>query len=171
MQNTFNCITLIILYHVLACAVKFLFVFTLMQVAFKSLSYLIIQLRFSLIFQCFSVIFSVFSSRYFLEFNLGLLIFIDVTFLLYCTCSFLYRTIMLYTTISLIKYVCMCGGHHDRHRVAVSVMVSQAVYLPKLRFPSFLPSLIRGWMDTLVTLITRCRCSAYSLEVIFNTTV
>ena len=34
------------------------------------------------------------------------ILFIDVVFLLYCTC--LYRTIMFYTTISLIKYLCMC---------------------------------------------------------------
>ena len=37
---------------------------------------------------------------------------------------------MLYTTISLIKHVCVvrpiCGGHHDSDRVAVLVMVSQA---------------------------------------------
>ena len=49
--------------------------------------------------------------------------------------SFLYRTIMFYTTISLIKYLCMCllnkyyrncGGHHDSDRIAVLVMVSMA---------------------------------------------
>ena len=35
--------------------------------------------------------------------------FIDVAFLLYCTCLFfIYRTIMFYTTVSLIKYLCMC---------------------------------------------------------------
>ena len=57
---------------------------------------------------------------------------------------------MFYTTISIIKYLCMCllnkyyrncGGHHDSDRIAVLVMVSKAesivsiilyyVYLPK----------------------------------------
>ena len=70
---------------------------------------------------------------------------------------------MFYTTISLIKYLCMCllnkyymncGGHHDSDRIAVLVMVSKAesivlylsscinVYtvLAKIKI-SFLPSL------------------------------
>ena len=70
---------------------------------------------------------------------------------------------MFYTTISLIKYLCMCllnkyyrncGGHHDSDRMAVSyVMVSKAesivLYLSscimytcqnKDFLPSFLPS-------------------------------
>ena len=35
---------------------------------------------------------------------------------------------MLYTTNSLIKYLCVfiCGGHHDSDRIAVLVMVSKA---------------------------------------------
>ena len=33
---------------------------------------------------------------------------------------------MFYTTISLIKYVFICGGHHDSDRIAVLVMVSKA---------------------------------------------
>ena len=62
--------------------------------------------------------------------NLGLLIFIDVAFLLYC--YFIYRTIVLYLTISLLKYVCVCvcvficSGHHDSNRMAGLVMVLKA---------------------------------------------
>ena len=35
---------------------------------------------------------------------------------------------MLYTTNSLIKYLCrfICGGHNDSYRIAVLVMVSKA---------------------------------------------
>ena len=68
---------------------------------------------------------------------------------------FKYRTIMFYTTISLIKYLCMsllnkyyrnCGGRHDSDRIAVLVMVSKAesnlvlCILAKIKI-SFLPSL------------------------------
>ena len=45
------------------------------------------------------------------KFNLGLLIFIDVAVLLYRTCVIFFigsRTTIFYTTISLIKNVCMC---------------------------------------------------------------
>ena len=61
------------------------------------------------------------------QFNLGLLIFIDVAF---CYTVYVivvvYRTSMVYTTITLIKDVFMCGGHHDSDRMAVLGMICQA---------------------------------------------
>ena len=59
--------------------------------------------------------------------------------------SFLYRTIIFYTTISLIKYLCMCllnkyyrnfGGHHDSDRIAVKLRSHEhceANYLGRLK--------------------------------------
>ena len=88
------------------------------------LPHAIFRVRKSSYIQCFNTILSCPSTK----FKLGLLIFIDVAFLLYCTVHviFSYRTIIFYTPISIFKYVFICGGHHDNDRMAVSVMVSQA---------------------------------------------